>query len=206
MAFTKPSLIPTWTDGNASKLEAPTTAKQELGWVVEKPSHKLFNWLSYYVGLWLQYLDQEVEAVKVVQGIWDAVIDAGGTHSDINEVMADANIQALGRPPRIFHKGPYTATVTQVVDIEGTEIVFGPGGEFAKGASLAVGISIDVPRVRIRNGRFLNFNETGGAAIELTSNADKCFITENSFNNVTKEVDDDNAASDNNVISGNLTE
>lgn len=204
--FTKPSLIPTWTDGDAGKLEAPTTPKQTLGWVVEKPNHKIFNWLSYYIGLWLQYLDQEVEAVKVVQGIWDAVIDAGGTHSDINEVMADPAIQGLGRPPRIFHKGPYTATTKQVVDIEGTEIVFGPGGEFAKGAALVVGLELDAPRVKINGGRFLNFNETGGAAIALTSNSDKCLITNNSFNNVTTDVDDSGAASPNNVIANNLIE
>jgi len=202
----KPSKIPFWTDGDAAKIDEPSTAKTALGFVSnEKPSPFNWNWLQHFNGLWIEYLDEQIEAVKVVQGIYDAVVGVGGTHATINDVMADTEIQGLGRPPRIFVKSPFTATITQDIDIEGSELEFGPGAEFSKGGSLGVGINISADRVRLRNARFLNFDETGGAAIKLDA-VDKCFITGCSFNNVTKGVDESTAASENNVISGNLFE
>ena len=119
--------------------------------------------------------------------------------------MADTAIQDLGRPPRIFVKDPQSPTITQNIDIEGSELIFGPGAEYAKGSTLDVGLTVSADRVRISNGRFLNFNESGGSAIKLDG-VDKCFVTGCSFNNCAEGVDESAAATDNNVVNGNIFE
>ena len=53
---TKPTVIPFWTDGDAAKIDEPSTAKKALGFVPneKKPSPFNWNWLQYINGLWIE--------------------------------------------------------------------------------------------------------------------------------------------------------
>jgi len=55
----RPDALPLWTDGNPTKIDEPSLGKRDLGYVQgEKPSPFQMNWLFYYNGLWIQYLDE----------------------------------------------------------------------------------------------------------------------------------------------------
>lgn len=200
----KPAIDAKWATSGSALIQDPGAGKRDQGWIVEIPPVEFFNWWMNNVGNWIEYLDGEVDKVLAIQGLYDAIVGPGGTHTDINAVMADGALPATDL--RIFILGPYTATVTQVVDKEGCELAFHPKSTFAKGGALVTGLQLDAARIKVLNGRFLNFDEVGGKAIELTGNADKCVIMGNSFNNNTSEVDDTAAASPNNVIANNIVE
>ena len=82
--------------------------------------------------------------------------------------------------------------------------IFGtPGGTLSKGGGTAIGIQVEGSRVKIRDARFLNWNEVGGAAIKLTNTTKNCLIVDNSFHTVAADIDDEGQ---NNIIANNILE
>ena len=73
----------------------------------------------------------------------------------------------------------------------------------SKGGSTAIGLQIESNRVKVRDARFLNWNEIGGAAIKLTNTSKNCLIVDNSFHTVTADIDDEG---NNNIIVNNILE
>lgn len=199
----KPAQDAKWATSGAALITDPGVGKRDTGWIVEIPPVEFFNWWMNNVGNWIDYLDTQMDTVLAIQGLYDAIIGVGGTHADINAVMADMGVGLPATDIRVYHLGATVPTITQVVDKDGVEIEFHPKATFAKGAALVTGLQIDAKRIKIINGRFLNFDEVGGVAIDMTANAKNCFIKENSFSNNTSEIVDLGA---NNVKVNNIEE
>jgi hypothetical protein len=201
--MTAPVQIPTWaTDGGAS-ITDPGATKQGIGWIVEIPPHEYFNWWQNLVGQWIVYLNTELAAVQALQGIYDAIVGTGGTHADLNAVVAAMGVTLPNQDVKVFVKSPLTVIATQVLSKEGMDIEFHPKAFIAKGLTVVTGIQITAKRVKIKGGRFINFNEVGGEGIELTANGKNCHILNNTFSNCTDSVTDGGA---NNVLIGNIEE
>ena len=174
-----PAIDASWATSGSALIADPGAGKRDTGWVVEIPPVEFFNWWMNNVGNWIDYLNTEVAAVAAIQGLYDAVVGIGGTHADLNAVIADMDGVTLPLVDvRIYVLSPLTVTSTQVIDKEGVEIEFHPKASFAKGASLVTGLQIDASRVKVMGGRFLNFDEGGGVAIDMTANAKNCFVKE----------------------------
>lgn len=202
--MSKPSESPIWATDGGALIQDPGIAKRQEGWRVEIPPVEFFNYWQNLVGNWIEYLDGEVDKVVEIQGLYDAIVGPTGTHATINDVIADMDGTTLPlEDVRIYVLDPITPTVTQLIDKAGVEITFHPSAAFAKGANIVTGLQIDAPRVKIKEGRFLNFNETGGIAIELTSNAKNCHILFNTFDNNETPIEDNGA---NNQLIGNIEE
>jgi len=202
--MSKPSQLPSWATDGGSLIQDPGAAKRAEGWKVEIPPVEFFNWWQNNVGQWVEYFDGEVDKVTQIQGLYDAIVSPTGTHATINDVIADMDGVALPvEDVRIYVLDPISPTVTQLIDKAGVEVTFHPSASFAKGATTVVGLQIDAPRVKIEKGRFLNFDEAGGKAIELTANAKNCFVMFNTFGNNTDEIENNGA---NNQLIGNMTE
>ena len=208
MALAKPSSKIDWTVGNpdfATVTQEPTAQKKEDGWFPdERPSRETFNWVLYNLDQWVKYLEQEADKATTISGLYDAIVAPTGTHATINAVIADMDGVTLPtQDVRIFVEEPQVPTSTQLIDKEGVEISFHPKASMAKGAALVIGLKLDAKRIKVLNGRFLNFDEGGGKAIELTANAKNCQIVGNTFNNNTNEIDD---LGSNNVLANNIVE
>jgi hypothetical protein len=59
--MSKPSEKPEWASGMAAAITTPGGAKKALGWIVEKPPHQFFNWLSYWTYQWINYLEDTTD-------------------------------------------------------------------------------------------------------------------------------------------------
>jgi len=201
----RPSVLVPWTDGNVSKVTEPSGAKKLLGFTPEeKPSPFEFNWQLHFLGLWIEFLDQEIAATAALKNAYDATVGAGGDYADINAVMTAMDGVTLPvQDVRILVKDPLTITTTQVVDKPGVVLVFHPKALIAKGTG-ALGLQLDAERCKVDGGRFMNFSVGGDKAIELTANAKNCFIINNSFLNNDTEID--SALGSNNIITNNITE
>lgn len=200
----KPAQDAKWATSGSALIADPGVGKRDQGWIVEIPPVEFFNWWMNNVGNWIEYLDMQVDAVAALQSIYDAVVGAGGTHATINDVMADMDGVTLPvQDVRIFVKDPQTVIATQVIDKEGVVVDFHPKAFMAKGLTTLIGLQIDASRVKINEGRFLNFDEVGGIAIDMTANAKNCFIQGNTFDNNTDEIAD---AGSNNVKVNNIEE
>lgn len=194
----KPTRLATWaTDGAALKTD-PGIAKQAEGWAVEIPPVQYENWFKNLVGQWVTYFDTQIDSLLAIQLTFDAIVGIDGTHATLAAAIADVGIDS-----RIYVKDPATLTSTVVVNKEGLEISFAPGAAYAKGATLVKGLQIDAKRIKIYQGRFLNFNEVGGTGIELTANAKNCFVKQNTFVDNTTEIENNGA---NNNVTDNMTE
>lgn len=202
----KPASKPNWTYTNPdfpTVTIEPTVQKKINGWLAdERPPHEFFNWLFFNISEWIDYLDIQTEAISSQLGLFDAVVGAGGTHADINAVMADPQTIA-GVIKNVFVISSIAVAVTQVIDQPGMSFTFHPRATVLKDGA-TIGITIDAPKVRIKAGRFLNFSAVGNKAINMTANAVNCFITENIFMNCATMIDD--ALANNNVISNNIEE
>ena len=204
----KPAFKLDWTIGNpnfGTVTVEPTAQEKEDGWVPDqRPPRETMNWLFYAVDQWIDYLEQQSDIVTANAAQYDAIVGTLGTHATINDVMTDMDGVILPvQDVRIFVIDPQTIAATQVVDKPGVEIVFHPKAAMAKGGATVIGLQVDVKRVKIFNGRFLNFDEAGGKAIELTANAKNCQIVGNTFDNNTEEIDD---LGSNNSLAHNLVE
>jgi len=199
----KPAINATWATSGSALIADPGAGKRDTGWVVEIPPVEFFNWWMNNVGNWITYLDTQVDLVLDLEGIYDAIIGTGA-YADINAVMADMDGVTLPTTDvKIFVKDPTTPTVTQVIDKDGVSVDFHPKATMAKGSTLVTGLQIAAKRVKITNGRFLNFDEGGGVAIDMTSAAKNCFVKENTFDNNTNEIAD---AGSNNIKVNNIVE
>lgn len=199
----KPAQDAKWATSGTALIADPGVGKRDTGWIVEIPPVEFFNWWMNNVGNWIEYLDLQVDAVTALQSIYDAIVGAGGTHATLNDVVADMGVDLPAQDIRVFVQDPQTVIATQVLDKEGIEIDFHPKAFMAKGLTTVIGLQIDAKRIKIKGGRFLNFDEVGGIAIDMTANAKNCFIENNTFDNNTDEIAD---AGSNNVKVNNIEE
>ena len=203
----KPTAKPNWTYNNpdeATEAIEPVAQKKVSGFVAnERPAHQLFNWLFRNISLWIDHFDDTNSGSIVVRNTYDAIVGGtiGKTHDSLNAVMADPSIPAADI--RILVNGPLVFSQTQVINKDGTEIFGTPGGTLSKGGATVKGLSIAAQRVKIRDCRFLNWNETNGIALELTAAAVNCLIDGNNFHSVTSDITD---LGRNNVIVNNILE
>ena len=203
----RPATKPDWTKNNPNagteRIE-PTAQKKIAGFLAgERPTHEIMNWLFFNISEWIDHIDDTNQTAVTIRQTFDAIIGgAGATHSDINAVMADAALAA--QDLRILVAGPLVFVQTQIINKDGVEIFGTPGGTIAKGGNTAIGIQIESNRVKIRDARFLNWNEDpGGVAIQLTATSKNCLIVDNSFHTVTTDIEDDG---ENNILANNLLE
>jgi len=200
----KPVQDAKWATSGSALIADPGAGKRDTGWIVEIPPVEFFNWWMNNVGNWIAYLDEQVDLVAQIQGLYDAIVGVGGTHATINEVMLDMDGVTLPvQDVRIFVKDPQTIIATQIVDKEGVEIQYHPKAFMAKGLTTLVGLQIAAKRAKVLNGRFLNFDEVGGKAIDMTADAKNCFVKENTFDNNTEAIVDGGS---NNVKVNNIEE
>lgn len=194
----KPTRLPTWATDGGALVADPGIAKQAQGWAVEIPAVNYENWYKNLVGQWVTYIDTELDVVKGVQLAFDAIVGANGNYASLQEAIDDLPVNS-----RIFVKDPATLTTKVDINKEGMEIFFHPNASYSKGPSLVTGLEISASRVKLKDGRFLNFDEVLGNAIVLTVDAKNCFVKDNTFFNNTNEIQDNGS---NNVQSGNIAE
>lgn len=201
MALPKPVKSLDWTDGAPAKVQEPSGAKKALGYISEeKPDPLEMNFNFFTTDEWIKYLESITDDLIGLQSVFDYVIGVGGTHATINALVADGNVLPYSR---IFVKDAAVVTVTQVISKEGLEFTFHPGAHYSKGAVLGIGLDITAKRVKIMNGRFLNFDEAGGVAVRLSAGAKNCHVINNTFFNNTKSIENLGA---NNNTANNLDE
>ena len=202
----RPSSKPDWTFGNpqvAVKAIEPTAEKKTDGWApTERPPAETFNWLFRNISLWINHFDTTNTGAITVRNIYNAVLGGtDSTHVDLNAVMADVSLPS--QDLKILIAGPLVFSSTQVINKDGVEIYGTPPGTISKGGSTVIGIQVNNARVKIRDCRFLNWNETGGKAIQLQAASKNCLILENSFHTVTTDIEDNGT---NNIIANNILE
>ncbi len=197
----KPSTHIDWTDGAPAKVTEPTAGKKLSGWLKgERPAFQFMNFLFFRIDEWIKYFEAETDLLIGLQSIFDYVVGVGGTHADINALMADGSVANYSR---VFVKDAATLTVTQVISKEGMDFTFGSNAHYSKGATLGIALDITAPNVSVRGGRFLNWDEAGGRGIRLSAPATGSMIVENRFNNCPTEIED---LGSNNLKVNNITE
>lgn len=197
----KPSSHLEWTDGAPAKVTEPTVGKKLSGWLKgERPPFQFMNWLFFRQDEWNKYFETQTDLLIGLQSVFDYVVGVGGTHADLNALVADGGVANYSR---VFVKDASTLTVIQTLSKEGLDITFGSSAHYSKGATLGIGLDVTAPNVSIRGGRFLNFDEAGGRGIRLSAGATGCMIVENRFNNCPTEIED---LGSNNLKTNNISE
>ena len=152
----KPTKHLEWTAGNPDQATIsvePSAAKKEAGWQAdERPPREFVNWNLQLQDEWNKYFEETSDALALQLGNFDAVVGFGGTHADINEVMADVNIANI---KNVLITETITPLVTQVINQNGMNFTFKPQAGIMENGAL-IGLQITGERVRIINGRFLN--------------------------------------------------
>jgi hypothetical protein len=203
----KPSSKPNWTVGNpdiATITVEPTNSKKQAGWLPdERPPREFMNWLFFNLGEWVDYLEEVTDDFADQSIIYDAFVGGGGTHADINALMADPDIANL---KNILVVSTLAIDNIQEVDQPGMTFTFKAGAGITKngptGADVGIRLAATADRTRIINGRFVGFNDPGvDKAIEILS--DNNIISCCMFNDCDTEIDD---TTGNSVSNGNLTE
>lgn len=202
----KPASKPNWTYNNpdfATRSVEPTAQKKTMGFNVgERPASEFFNWLLWIISQWIDHFDETIGQTSATSTIYSAILGgASATHADINAIMADADL--ANQDLRILLAGPLVFAQTQIINRDGIEILGVPGATISKGGGTAIGIQIESSRVKIKDVRFLNWDEVGGEAINLTATSKNCVISDNSFHTVSKDINNLGA---NNVIVNNVLE
>lgn len=203
----KPASKPEWTVDNpnfGTVTVEPTAQKKQDGWLPdERPPRQFMNWLFFIINEWIDYFEQVTDGLIALQSTFDAVVGTGGTHADINEVMADGNIANI---KRILVISPLVVLVKQVIDQPDIHIEFKPQATFTDGADLATGLELTAAakRCNILYGRFSGFDNGGGdEAIKLLAGANNCHIMGNRFFNNSNNISD---LADGTVMTGNIVE
>ncbi len=198
--MSKPNKHLDWTDGDALKVQEPTTGKKLLGWTPsERPPAEFMNWLFHYQDLWNKYFDSQIEAVLASGLVYDAIVGVGGTHNTINELMQDSGIATK---KNILVISPFTLTETILIDQNNMKFTFTPKATIAKG-SVGLGVQITSEGVTFEGCRFLNFSGGGEEAMRLSSTAKYCIIKECRFFNNSIAINDEGTG---NVLTGNIEE
>lgn len=203
----KPASKTNWTVGNpdfGTRTIEPTAQKKEDGWFPdERPPSEFWNWILFNIGEWINYFEGVTDNLAALQGTYDAVVGTGGTHADINEVMADPDIANI---KKILVVSPFVAVATQVINQPDIHLEFKPQATFTDGADLPTGIQLTAAakRCKILYGRFSGFNNLAGdEAIEILAGADNCLIMGNSFFSNNNNISDLAAGT---VLTGNIDE
>ena len=200
----KPTSKPEWTVGNqdfATVTVEPSAAKKEAGWFPdERPPREFMNWLFNNMGDWIDYFETEIDSFANQSVIYDAFVGGGGTHADINALMADANIANI---KNVLIISTLAVDATQIINQPGMNFTFKANAGITKngltGADL--GLQIDADRVRILNGRFLSFNVAGDKAMQVNGN--NCLIFGNMFNDNDLAIEN---LGNNNELTSNIEE
>lgn len=83
MVEPQPAKIPTWNTGGTNRTE-PTAGEKVTGWTLnDEPPATYFNWLQYYAGAWITWLNERVrkgatEIDLIVSGLQPTAAGAGG--------------------------------------------------------------------------------------------------------------------------------
>lgn len=180
-----------WTVGNPSfgtTTVEPSAGKKLTGWTAsERPPHQIMNWLLFNILEWLNYFETTTDGLVALQGTYDAVVGVGGTHGSLALLMADPNIANI---KNILVTDPVTLTAPVVLNQNDMNFTFTPKAIIAKGVGANIGLSITAERVRILNGRFMNFSTAGDKAIQLSAASKYCMISQNYFVNCDSSIDD----------------
>jgi len=201
----KPTSKPEWTVGNpdfGTITVEPSAAKKEAGWLPdERPPREFMNWLFNNLGEWVDYFETEIDGFSGQSVIYDAFVGAGGTHADINALMADGDIATI---KNVLIISTIAVDNTQIINQAGMNFTFKANAGITKngptGADL--GLQIDADRVRILNGRFIGFNDVGvDKAIQVNSN--NCLLFGNMFNDNDTAIEN---LGNNNELTSNIEE
>jgi len=183
----KPASHIDWTDGAPAKVVEPSAAKKLLGWTaLERPPFEFMNFLFFRLDEWVKWSEAEIDAIVAGGLEFDAVIAPTGTHSDFNDLMADADIANI---KRILVATPLTLTTTQTIDEDDKEFIFKPDAVMTP-SSLAVGFQITANKIRFVGGRFTGFNNASDIAIQITNTAKNALITQGYFFDNDTDIDD----------------
>ena len=200
----KPVNKPEWTEGNPdfnTITVEPPAAKKLAGWLPdERPPREFMNWLFNNLGEWINYLEEQTDLFTGQSIVYDAFVGGGGTHVDINDLMADPDIASI---KNVLIVASLSVDNTQVVNQPGMNFEFKPGASIIKngGTGAILGLQIDADRVRILNGRFIGFNQAGNKAMQLNGN--NCIIMGNLFSDNVVSIDD---VSETNSLVANIEE
>jgi hypothetical protein len=200
----KPTSKPEWTVGNpdfATVTVEPSAAKKEAGWLPdERPPREFMNWLFNNMGEWIDFFEAEIDGFAGQSVIYDAFVGAGGTHADINALMADPDIATL---KNILIVSAIAVDNIQVIDQPGMNFTFKANAGITKNGptGAVIGLQIDSDRVRILNGRFLSFNVAADKAIQVNGN--NCLIQGNMFLYNDTQIED---LGNNNSLIANIEE
>lgn len=194
-----------WTVGNpdfGTITVEPSAGKKQAGWFPdERPPRETWNWTIWITDQWIKYFKTQVDLFANQSIIYDAFVGAGGTHVDINALMADPGIANL---KNILVVEAIAVDDPQVIDQDGMTFDFKADAGFTKNGPTGsiLGLQITGDRVRINNGRFVGFNLGGEIAIEITGSNN--LIQGCMFNDNTVEID--NSAGTNTVLNANIVE
>jgi len=183
----QPTAKPAWTQGNPGVQDQPTAGEKFGGFAPdERPPAEWVNWILGNISDWIDWLDY-ITGVKYAQGEFDAVVGVGGTHADINTLMADVNI---AQKFKVLVVGPMTLTSDQIITKSDIEFVFKPNAVWTKGVGATIAITVNADRVTIRNGRFVGFSTGGDIGIRVAAGKKNNIITNNKFNSCDTDIDD----------------
>ena len=94
MATTKPTKVPRWNDTGGNRTE-PLEAEKDAGWAVDaQPPSSYFNWLQFYTGDWLRWIDERIFDGTTVLDLKVKAID--GTSGDAGDIDIIGGFAASG--------------------------------------------------------------------------------------------------------------
>lgn len=160
---TKPSDLPVWASTpNPGKLVVPSSSKQLLGWVDEKPPLQWFNWWMNLVYQWVKYLTNRVDATL---SQFDAIVGSGtyASHASLAAVMADANVANIKNVLVIDHP---VIDATIILNQADMRIEFKRSAILTKGAATTC-LQIDANGCEIIGAKFSGFSVSGDKPIEI---------------------------------------
>lgn len=192
----KPTERPQWATDNTAQVITPSTSKQTVGWISEKPPYQYFNWLFKFIWLWISYFENRTDALLQE---FDAIVGSGSgcSHASINAVMADSNIANIKRVLVVTSPGE-----NQVISQAGMEFVFKPQATITKGSS-AIGITLNAAKTKIKGATFSGFNAGGDKGVYIPTGIKNCLVTQCSFLNCSTDIDDQGT---NNFLTANIIE
>jgi hypothetical protein len=98
MVETQPAKIPIWNTGGSNRTE-PLTGEKTSGWAVDdEPPSSYFNWLQYYTGAWLTWLNERVYKGSLEHDLTVAALqpDSSGNGGDLALTAGDADTSGDG--------------------------------------------------------------------------------------------------------------
>lgn len=189
----KPTSKPDWTEGNpsfATVTVEPSSGKKLAGWAAsERPPHQFMNWLFWIVNEWINYFEEQTDALVAIQGLYDAQVGNGGTHSTLADLVADPE-WASGNIKNVIVTSDQALSAPVTINQNDVNLDFKPNVAILKGIGAVKGLIVSAERVRIRGGRFANFSDPGDIAVELGAASKYCMVSQNYFLNNDTAVND----------------